>query len=142
MTLRILLVFICSSMVVVLGVELGVELSCTSTICPGDVVQCECQVTSNSPALQWLARDLQSEENVIIETYVFNAPTGVPRFSGPYTTVLFSATSGILPVTLTSQLTATLTTIVDVTCRDSGGGNSDTTRLTVAGRLSTIIIIC
>ncbi len=104
-------------------VVLGVELSCnqSSTTCPGDVIQCECQVTSDSPLLQWLARDLQSEENVRIETYVFNTPTGVPRYFGPYSTVLCSATSGV-PVTLTSKLTVTLTTIVDVTCRNSGGG--------------------
>ena len=118
----------------------GVELSCnqSSTTCPGDVIQCECQVTSDSPLLQWLARDLQSEEDVLIDTYLFNSPIGVPRSSGPYSTVLCSATSGV-PVTLTSKLTVILTTIVDVTCRDSGGGgNSNTTRLTVAGKLSTL----
>ena len=120
---------------------MGIELSCnqSSTTCPGDVVQCECQVTSDSPLLLWLARDLQSEEDALNENYVFNSPIGVPRSSGPYSTVLCSATTSSLSITLTSKLTATLTTIVDVTCRDSGGGgNSNTTRLTVAGKLSTL----
>ncbi len=124
-------------------VVLGVELSCnqSSTTCPGDVIQCECQVTSDTPLLEWLARDLQLEEDVLIETYLFSSRIGVPRSSGPYTTVLCSATSGI-PVTLTSKLTATLTTIVDVTCRNSGGGgNSNTTRLTVAGKLSSMLYL-
>ncbi len=80
-------------------VVLGVELSCnqSSTTCPGDVVQCECQVTSDSPALQWLVRDLQSEEDVLMETYQFGSRIGVPRSSGPYSTVLCSETSRIHP---------------------------------------------
>ncbi len=130
----VLLVFSCSSMVV-----LGVELSCNQS-CPGDVIQCECQVTSDSPLLRWLAHDFQSGEDVLIDTYVFNSPIGVPRSSGPYSTVLCSAITSGIPIILTSKLTVTLTTIVDVTCRDdSGGGNSNTTRLTVAGKLSTIL---
>ncbi len=70
-------------------VVLGVELSCnqSSTTCPGDVIQCECQVTSDTPLLRWLVRDLQSEEDVLIETYLFSSPIGVPRSSGPYLTV-------------------------------------------------------
>ncbi len=121
-------------------VVLGQELSCnqSSTTCPGDVVQCECQVSSDTPLLRWLARDLQSEEDVLIYSYLFSSRIGGPRSSGPYSTVLCSATSGV-PVTQTSKLTVILTTILDVTCRDSGGGNSNTTRLTVAGKLSTCL---
>ena len=60
-----IIVLSCSSMVV-----LGQELSCnqSSTTCPGDVIQCECQVTSDNSGLQWLARDLLSEEDALIKT--------------------------------------------------------------------------
>ncbi len=70
--LTVLLVFSCSSMVV-----LGVELSCnqSGTTCPGDVVQCECQVINGT--LQWSAMipgDPQSEDVI---TYSFLSGTGV-----------------------------------------------------------------
>ena len=129
-----LLLVSCSSIV-----ALGQELSCnqSSTTCPGDVIQCECQVTSDSPLLQWLARDLQSEEDVVIETYSFLSGTGVPTYSGPYTTVLCNTTTSGSAITLTSKLTVTLIYIVGlgVTCRNGGSGNSNTTGLTLAGKL-------
>ncbi len=125
----VLLVFSCSSMVV-----LGVELSCnqSSTTCPGDVIQCECQVTSDNFVLQWLARDLLSGEDVLTETYRL-----VPRLSGAYRTVLCSVTTSSSLVTLTSKLTVTLANTVDVTCRGASGTIiNNTTRLTVAGNLT------
>ncbi len=118
-------------------VVLGVELSCnqSSTTCPGDVVQCECQVINGT--LQWSAMmpgDPQSED---IITYSFLSGTGVPTSSGPpYTTVLCSVLTS--PVTLTSKLTVTPTNTVDVTCSRSGGGDINTTRLTVAGKFSSV----
>ena len=71
-----------------------VELSCnqSSTTCPGDVVQCECQVINGT--LQWSAMipgDPQSED-VIFPAYSFLSSTGVPTSSGPYTSVLCSGT--------------------------------------------------
>ncbi len=134
LSLVILLVFSCSSMVV-----LGVELSCnqSNTTCPGDVVQCECQVSSDSSVLQWLARDLLSEEDVLIETYSFRSGTGVPRLTGAYSTVLCSATTSGSLVTLTSKLNVTLANTIDVTCRRASGTiNDNTTRLTLASKLS------
>ncbi len=112
---------------------LGVELSCnqSSTTCPGDVVQCQCQVSSS--ILQWLARDLQSED-VSIATLIF-IDLGMSTSSGPYTATLCSVDSTTSPVTLTSKLTVTLANTVVVTCRRSGG-NINTTRLSVAGKLS------
>ncbi len=129
----VLLVFSCSSMVV-----LGVELSCnqSSTTCPGDVVQCECQVTSTS--LQWLARDLQSEEDVPIATLIF-LDLGMSTSSGPYTATLCSVDNSTSPITLTSKLTVTLANTVGVTCRRAEG-DINTTRLTVAGKLRAIAI--
>ncbi len=125
--LTVLLVFIGSSMVV-----LGVELSCnkSSTTCPGDVVQCECQVINGT--LQWSAMmpgDPQSED-VIFPAY---SSTGVPTSSGPYTSVLCSVVTS--PVTLTSKLNVTSTSTVDVICRSNSGG-SNTTRLTVTGTIN------
>ncbi len=119
-----------SSMVV-----LGVELSCnqSSTTCPGDVVQCECQVTSSS--LQWLARDLQSE-SVPIVTFN-NQNLGMSTSSDPYTATLCSVDTSTSPNTLTSKLTATPANTVVVTCRDVDTTDTNTTRLTVAGELST-----
>ena len=121
-------------------VVLGVELSCnqSSTTCPGDVhvVQCECQVSSTS--LQWLSRDLQSEEDVPIATLFF-LDLGMSTSSGPYTATLCSVDSTTSPNTLTSKLTVTLANTVVVTCRRSEG-DINTTRLTVAGKLSTIAI--
>ena len=69
----VLLVFSCSSMVV-----LGVELSCnqSSTTCPGDVVQCECQVISS--LLRWLVHDFKSVCSLFFDT----------TSSGPYRVVL------------------------------------------------------
>ncbi len=100
-------------------VVLGQELSCnqSSTTCPGDVVQCECQVINGT--LQWSASDPQSEDiDVTFETYTFFSGTGVPASSGHYTTVLCSVLTS--PVTLTSKLTVTLTKVVDVICSRSG----------------------
>ncbi len=112
-------------------VVMGVELSCnqSSTTCPGDVVQCECVINSN---FQWLAMmpgDPQSED-VLIETYSFLSGTGVPTSSGPYTTVLCSVLDS--PVMLTSKLTVTSINTVVVACKSSSG-DTNTTRLTVAG---------
>ncbi len=138
MICHFIIVLSCSSIVV-----LGVELSCnqSNTTCPGDVVQCECQVSSDNSVLQWLARDLLSEEDVLIETYRFNSVTGVPRLSGAYSTVLCSAITSESSslVTLTSKLTVTLANTIDVTCRRASGTiNNNTTRLTVASKLNTI----
>ncbi len=122
MTLHcVLLVFSCSSIV------LGVELSCnqSNTTCPGDVVQCECQVINGT--LQWSAMMPGDPKSEDIITYSFLS--GIQECL-PYTTVLCSATTS--PVTLTSKLTVTSTS-TDVTCR-SGSGESNTTRLTVAGK--------
>ncbi len=97
-------------------VVLGQELSCnqSSTTCPGDVVQCECQVTSST--LEWLSRDLQSEEDVSIATYLF-LNLGMSTSSGPYTATLCSVDTSTSPNTLTSKLTVTLANTVVVTCR-------------------------
>ena len=116
-------------------VVLGVELSCnqSSTTCPGDVVQCECQVTSST--LEWLSRDLQSED-VLIATLLF-INLGMSTSSGPYTATLCSVDSTTTPNTLTSKLTVTLANTVVVTCRRAEG-DINTTRLTVASKLSTI----
>ena len=116
----------CSSMVV-----LGVELSCnkSSTTCPGDVVQCRCLT---SGVLEWSA----SDQDVVIAAYTIFSVTGDTTYSVSYTTVLCSVDESTSPVTLTSKLTVTLTNTVDVTCR--GGDDGNTTRLTVAGKLSTI----
>ncbi len=117
-------------------VVLGVELSCnqSSTTCPGDVVQCQCQVTSTN--IQWLARDLQSEEDVSIATLNF-PDLGMSTSSGPYTATLCSVDSTTTPNTLTSKLTVTLANSVVVTCTRPEG-DINTTRLTVASKLSTI----
>ncbi len=79
-------------------VVMGQELSCnqSSTTCPGDVVQCECQVTSST--LEWLSRDLQSED-VSIAIYLF-LHLGMSTSSGPYTATLCTTS----PNTLTSKL--------------------------------------
>ena len=101
------------------------------------MVQCECQVTSDNSGLRWLARDLLSEEDALIETYLFDSGTGVPRLSGAYSTVLCSATTSGSLVTLTSKLNVTLANTVDVTCRRASGTiNDNTTRLTLASKLS------
>ncbi len=132
MICHFIIVLSCSSMVV-----LGVELSCnqSSTTCPGDVVQCECQVTSST--LGWLSRDLQSEEDVSIATLIF-LDLGMSTSSGPYTATLCSVDSTTLANTLTSKLTVTLANTVVVTCR-RGNGDINTTRLTVAGKLSSYV---
>ncbi len=124
----VLIVFSCSSMVV-----LGQELSCnqSSTTCPGDVVQCECQVINGT--LQWSAMipgDPQSED-VTIVTYTFLSGTGVPTSSGHYATVLCSVLTS--PVTLASKLTVTLTKVVDVICSRGGEINTAIIRLTPVG---------
>ncbi len=127
MIYHFIIVLSCSSMVV-----LGIELSCnqSSTTCPGDVVQCQCQVTSST--LEWLARDLQSEEDVSIATFIF-LNIGMSTSSGPYTAALCSVDTSTSPITLTSKLTVTLANSVVVTCRRAEG-DINTTRLTVAGR--------
>ena len=131
------LLFVSCSFIVALGQELSHNQS--STTCPGDVVQCECQVSSDTPLLQWLARDLQSEEDVLIATYSFLSGIGGPTSSGPYTTILCSTTTSGSAITLTSTLTVALTNTVDVTCRNSGVENSNTTRLTVAGKYISVL---
>ncbi len=52
-------------------------------------------------------------------------------------TVLCSTTTSGSAITLTSELTVTLIYVVGlgVTCRNGGSGNSNTTGLTVAGKL-------
>ena len=112
-------------------VVLGQELSCnqSSTTCPGDVVQCECQVINGT--LQWstmMPGDRQSED---IVTYSFLSSTGMPTSFGQYTTFLCSVLTS--PVILTSKLTVTSTSTVDVICK-SISGDDNTTRLTVAGK--------
>ena len=118
-------------------IVLGQELSCnqSSTTCPGDVVQCECQVSS--AILEWLTRNLQSEDEVIA-TYTF-LDLGRVLSSGPYSTVLCNVDESTSPATLTSKLTVTLTSTVDLMCRDDSGDdqNINIVRLTVAGKLST-----
>ncbi len=91
----VLLVFSCSSMVVL--ALLGVELSCnkSSTTCPGDVVQCECQVTSTT--LQWLADTFTAEYKFV--------HLGMSTPSGPHTATLCSVDSTTTPNTLTSKVT-------------------------------------
>ncbi len=118
----VLLVFSCSSMVV-----LGVELSCnqSSTTCPGDVIQCQCQVISS--LLQWLVRDFESVCSLFPDT----------TSSGPYRVVLCNVDESSSPSTTTSKLNVALSSTVDVTCRNAGG-DINTTRLAVAGKLSLI----
>ena len=130
----VLLVLLSCSFMVVLGVELPCNQSSTSTACPGDVVQCECQV--NSTTLTWLTRYLQSEEDIFMVTYSF-LNLGISTSSGPYTATLCSVDTSTSPNTLTSTLTLTLANTVVVTCKRAEG-NKSTTRLNVAGKLSAI----
>ncbi len=57
------------------------------------------------------------------------------RMSGPYTATLCSVDTTTSPNILTSKLTVTLANTVVVTC-GRGEGDNSTTRLTVAGELS------
>ena len=92
-------------------------LTCSPSnfICPGSVVNCECQARS---ALRWTVTSQVAGEELLRETYTTSRDIGVvtsPNMNG-YTVVLCSVDiSGALPI-LTSKLNFMFTENVSVTC--------------------------